>query len=167
MMDITRSRTNIQGFADRAIRMDSVRQLLQAAMAAHSAGDERPWHFVVVDDIATRQQLADIHPYAHMVPQAPVAILVCGDLTLQKLSGFWVQDCAAATENILIEAQLLGLGAVWLGIYPIEGRMQSFRNLIDLPPHVIPFALVPVGYPAEQNGLKCHYDDSRVHFGGW
>jgi nitroreductase len=166
-MDIALSRMNVRSFADRPVCRDVVRQLLQTAMAAHSAGDERPWHFLVVDDFTIRQQLADIHPYAHMVSQAPVAILVCGDMTLQKLSGFWVQDCAAAAQNILIAAQSLGLGAVWLGIHPIEGRVQSFRKYFELPPHVIPFALMPVGYPAEQNGLKCRYDESRVHFGHW
>lgn len=166
-MDITSSRTNVRSFTGRPVCRDAVRQLLQAAMAAHSAGDERPWHFLVVDDPATRQQLAEIHPYAHLVPQAPVAILVCGDMTLQKVSGFWVQDCAAAAQNILIAAQGLGLGAVWLGIYPVEGRVQSFRKLLDLPPHVVPFALIPLGYPAEQNGLTFRYDESRVHFGRW
>ena len=166
-MHVALTRMNVRSFTDQAVCRESVRQLLQAAMAAHSAGDERPWHFVVIEDLATRERFAEIHPYAHMVPQAPVAILVCGDLTLQKLSGFWVQDCAAATENILIEAQSMGIGAVWLGIYPVEGRVQSFRKLLDLPPHVVPFALTPVGYPAEQNGLKCRYDESRVHFDRW
>jgi nitroreductase len=166
-MDTVLSRMNIRGFSEEAVCQESVRSLLQAAMAAHSEGDERPWHFVVVEDSTMREQMADIHPYAHMVPQAPVVILVCGDLTLQKHSGFWVQDCAAATENILIEAQSLGLGAVWLGIYPVEGRVQSFRKLLALPPHVIPFALTPVGHPAERNGLNCRFDESRVHFGRW
>ena len=166
-MDIALSRTHVRSFTDRPVCRDAVRQLLQAAMAAHSAGDERPWHFVVVDDPETRQEFAEIHPFAHPVSQAPIALLVCGDLTLQKLSGFWVQDCAAAAEDILIAAQSLGLGAVWLGIYPVEGRVQGFRKLLDLPPHVVPFALIPVGYPAEQNGLKYRYDESRVHFGRW
>jgi nitroreductase len=166
-MDTVLSRTNIHSFTDRPVCRDAVRQLLQAAMAAHSAGDERPWHFLVVDDLATRQQFAEIHPYTHLVAQAPVAILVCGDLTLQKLSGFWVQDCAAAAQNMLITGQSLGLGTVWLGIHPVEGRVQRFRKVLDLPPHVIPFALILVGYPAEQNGLRYRYDESRVHFGRW
>jgi nitroreductase len=111
--------------------------------------------------------MADIHPFAHMLPEAPVAILVCGDPTIQKHAGFWVQDCAAAMENILIEARALGLGAVWLRIYPVEGCVQNFRKLLELPPHVIPFALAPVGYPAEKSEPKCRYDESRVHFHRW
>jgi nitroreductase len=166
-MDAILSRTNVRNYSEQTVSHESVRKLLEAAMAAHSAGDERPWHFVVVEDAGTRERIADIHPFAHMVPQAPAAIFVCGDPTLQKHSGFWVQDCAAATENILIEAHSLGLGAVWLGIYPVEGRVQNFRKLLGLPPHVIPFALTPVGYPAEQNSPQWRYDESRVHFGRW
>ena len=166
-MDGTLLESDVISFTDQPIREETVRTLLQAAMAARSEGDERPWHFVIVEDQATRERIAYIHPYAYMVALAPVAILVCGDLALQKHPGFWVQDCAAATENILVEAQFLGLGAVWLGIYPVEGRTQSFRNLFDLPSHVVPFALIPIGYPAEQNGLRDQYDQSRVHFGRW
>ena len=166
-MNVTLTEMNIRSYSDQAVCSELVRKLLQAAMAASSAGDQRPWHFVVVEDRETRERMADIHPFAHMLPQAPVAILVCGDPTLQKHAGFWVQDCAAAMENILIEARALRLGAVWLRIYPSEGRVQSFRKLLDLPPHVIPFALAPVGYPAEKSEPKCRYDESRVHFDCW
>jgi nitroreductase len=166
-MDTVVLRENIRSFADRAICQESLRRLLQAAMAAHSAGDERPWHFVVIDDPTRRRHMAQMHPLAHMVEQAPIAILVCGDLMLQKHSGCWVQDCAAATEDILIEAQSMGLGAVWLRIYPNEGRVQSFQRLLSLPPHVVPFALTPIGHPAERNRLRCCYDESRVHFNCW
>ena len=166
-MDIVLTEMNIGSYSDQAVCPELVRKLLQAAMAASSAGDQRPWHFVVVEDRETRERMADIHPFAHMLPQAPVAILVCGDPTLQKHAGLWVQDCAAATENILIEARALSLGAVWLRIYPSEGRVQNFRKLLDVPPHVIPFALIPVGYPAEKSEPKCRYDELRVHFDRW
>ena len=153
-MNAVLTRMNIRSYKDQHVPPAGVRKLLQAAMAAHSAGDERPWHFVVVEDARTREQIVDIHPLAQIVLQAPLAILVCGDPTLQKHSGFWVQNCAAATENLLIEAQAMGLGAMWLGIYPVEGRVQNFRKLLDLPSHVVPFALTPVGYPAEQNATE-------------
>ena len=166
-MDAIRMGMNIRSYSEEAVRPEFVRKLLQAAMAASSAGDQRPWHFVVVEDRAARERMAAIHPFAHMLPQAPVTIVVCGDPTLQKHPGFWVQDCAAAMENILLEARALCLGAVWLRIYPVEGRVQNFRKLLDLPPHVIPFALAPVGYPAEKSEPKCRYDRSRVHFDRW
>jgi len=166
-MDVVLTEMNIRSYADQAVCPELVRKLLQAAMAASSTGDQRPWHFVVVEDRETRERMADIHPFAHMLPQAPVAILVCGDPTIQKHAGFWVQDCAAAMENILIETRALGLGAAWLRIYPVEGLVQNFRKLLDVPPHVIPFALTPVGYPAEKSEPKCRYDESRVHLDHW
>jgi len=166
-MDAVLSRTSIRSYTEHPVSEDSLQKMLQAAMAAHSAGDQRPWHFVVIEDSVLREQIPDIHPFAHMTPEAPLAILVCGDPTLQKHPGFWVQDCAAATENILIEAQSLGLGAVWLGIYPIEGRVQSFRRLLNLPGHVVPFALVPVGHPGERKRASLQFDESRVHHDRW
>ena len=92
-------------------------------------GDERPWHFVVVEDLATRERIAETHPAAHIVVQAPMVIVVCGDETLQKHPGFWVQDCAAASENILIKAQTMGLGAMWFGVYPVEGSIRELNEV--------------------------------------
>ena len=126
------ARRSIRKYTDQPVSDESLRKLLEAAMAAPSAGDERPWHFVTIRDTQVRGCIPRIHPYADMVSQAQVAILVCGDESLQKQKGFWVQDCAAATENILIEAQQLSLGAVWLGIYPVQGRVEAFRVLLGL-----------------------------------
>ena len=166
-MDPVLSRTSIRCYTPQPVSEEAIRTLLQAAMAAHSAGDQRPWHFVVIQDREVRSRIAEIDPFAHMVPQSPTAILVCGDPTLQKHQGSWMQDCAAATENILIEAHLLGLGTVWLGVYPVEGRVQSLRRLLGLPEKVIPFAIVPVGYPAERREPAHRYDESRVHRDCW
>ncbi len=166
-MDVVATRLHVRKYSDRAIAKDAIRTLLHAAMAAHSEGDERPWHFIVVEDSITRRRVAETHLAAYIVLQAPVVIVVCGDPALQKHPGFWVQDCAAATENILIKAQAMGLGAMWLGIHPVEGRVQQIRGILDLPPTVIPFSLTTVGYPAEHNGLNCQYDASRVHFNRW
>ena len=138
-MDVVATRLHVRRYSNQTISKESIRALLQAAMAAHSEGDERPWHFVVVEDLAMRKRIVETHPTAHIVVQAPVVILVCGDPTLQKHPGFWVQDCAAATENILIKAQAMGLGAMWFGVYPIEGRVQHIRNILDLPPTVHSF----------------------------
>ena len=166
-MDILLTEMKIGSFSDQPVCPETVRKLVKAAMAASSVGDQRPWHFVVVTDQATRERMADIHPFGHMLSQAPLALLVCGDPTLQKHAGYWVQDCAAAMENLLIEARALGLGAVWLRIYPVEGRVQTFRKLLDMPLHVIPFAVTPVGYAAEKSEPKCRYNESRVHFDRW
>ncbi len=167
LMDVVATRLHVRRYCNRTIGNENIRALLQAAMAAHSEGDERPWHFVVVEDLAMRERIVETHPTAHIVAQAPVVILVCGDPALQKHPGFWVQDCAAASENIVIKAQAMGLGAMWFGVYPIEGRVRHIRDILDLPPTVIPFSLTTVGYPAEHHGLKCRYDESRVHFNHW
>ena len=161
------SRTSIRDFTDLPVSDVTVDALLRAAMAAPSAADERPWHFVVIRDQHIRERILEINRFAHIVPQAPVAILVCGDERLQKHRGFWVQDCAAATENILVEAEKLGLGATWLGVYPIEGMVQGLRRLLNIPEHAIPFALVAVGHPGERHEPADRYDDSRVHEESW
>jgi len=136
-------------------------------MAAPSAGNERPWHFVVVRDRRLMQGIMEVHPYAQMLKQSSVAVLICGDPTLEKYPGFWVQDCSAAVENMLIMAVELNLGAVWLGIYPIEERVRGLRQLLGLPENVIPFALVPIGHPDEEKRPLDRYDEERVHRDCW
>ena len=166
-MDPVLSRRNIRKYSNQPIKEEDLRLLLRAAMVAPSADDERPWHFVIIQDEQILEQISKIHPHAHMVKHASVTILVCGDERLQKVPGFWPQDCAAATENILIEAQQLGLGTVWLGIYPVSGRVEGFRRLLKIPEQVVPFALVVLGYPAEHKEPAQIYDESRVHRGNW
>jgi nitroreductase len=144
-----------------------LRLLVRAGMSAPSADDERPWHFILVTDREMKTKIPDIHPFGNPVMTAQAAIIVCGDETLQKVQGFWVQDCAAATQNILIEAQQLGLGAVWLGIYPIEGRVEGFRRLLKAPGTVIPFSLVALGYPGEHKEPLERFDAARLHYETW
>jgi hypothetical protein len=98
---------------------------------------------------------------------ADKAIIVCGDLHLEKFKGYWMIDCAAATENILLAAHSLGLGACWLGLYPREGRVAGMRKLLQLPAHIIPLAVVSLGYPAEIKPKEDRYDQSRVHVNKW
>jgi nitroreductase len=136
-------------------------------MCAPSADDERPWHFIVVRDLALQQELSIISVYTHVVAKAPLAIVVCGDETLQKQQGCCILDCAAATENILLEAEQIGLGAVWLGIYPIEGRIQKVRSILAVPKNIIPFSIVAAGYPAEHKAPVQRYDERRVHRQRW
>ncbi|MBN1292982.1 MAG: nitroreductase family protein [Candidatus Latescibacteria bacterium] len=160
-------RRSIRKYIDRPIEREAIKMLLQAGMAAPSAEDERPWHFIVINDSSMRNLIPFIHPDMHILKNAPALILVCGDLTRQKASGFWIQDCSASTENILIEAQLLNMGAVWLGIYPIEGRIDGFRQFFQIPEHIIPFSIIAIGYPGEYKEPADRYDESRVHYQKW
>jgi nitroreductase len=168
MEDPVLERRSIRKFTDQPVSEDHVTTLLKAAMSAPSAGNEQPWHFVVIRERSLLDAVASFHPYARMITQAPVASLVCGDLEREKSKGFWVEDCSAATENILIEAQQIGLGSVWLGVYPREDRVENMRRIIaGMPENAVPFALVPVGYPAESKRPSDRWDESRVHYGRW
>jgi len=168
MSDPVLDRRSIRKYTDQPVPDKLIDTLLLAAMSAPSAGNERPWHFVLIRDRAILDAVPAFHPYARMMVKAPVAILVCGDESLEKSKGFWVEDVSAATENILIEAQEIGLGSVWLGLYPREDRVRKMRALIDgMPDHVIPFALLPVGYPAETKKASHRFDATRVHHEKW
>ncbi|MGE0032482.1 MAG: nitroreductase family protein [Pseudothermotoga sp.] len=166
-LSIIYSRRSVRKYQQREVEDELIIELLRAAMHAPSAGNEQPWHFVVIKSKEKRQAVAQIHPYAQMVLQAPVAILVCADLNLEVYKGFWVQDCSAATMNILLRAAELGLGTVWCGVYPNKERVENFRKLFDLPEHVVPFSLVPVGYPAETPKPVDRFRADRIHFEVW
>ena len=106
----------------------------------------------------TLTAITEWHPYAKMLPSAPVAIVVCGDPGDAKWAVLWEQDCSACTENLLIEAELLGLGAVWLGVHPLEERVTALRALLGIPEAVVPFAIVPLGWPVERKEPSDRYD---------
>lgn len=167
MLEGILTRRSIRKYRPDPVEPEAVRRILEATFSAPSAGDQRPWHFVVIDDRATLDAIPSFHPHARMLHQAPLAILVCGDPTLERHKGYWVQDCGAATENLLLAAHGLGLGACWLGVHTRPDREQGLRDLLGLPPHVIPFALVALGHPAEPSGAEDRYDPSRVHFNRW
>ena len=133
MDDPVLSRRSIRRYTDQPVDDATVERLLRAAMAAPSAGNQQPWQFVVLRDRETLTAITEWHPYAKMLPSAPVAVVVCGDPGDAKWAVLWEQDCSACTENLLIEAELLGLGAVWLGVHPLEERVTALRALLGIP----------------------------------
>jgi nitroreductase len=161
------TRRSVRRYEDRQVPEELRRKLLAAAMSAPSARNGQPWQFVVIDDRGTLAEIARLNPNAQMCREAPLAILVCGDLGLEKSPGYWVVDCAAAVENLLLAAHALGLGAVWTGVYPRPERMEGLGRLLKLPENVIAHSLVVVGYPAEQPPPQDRYRPERVHRGGW
>ncbi|KAB2952954.1 nitroreductase family protein [Heliorestis acidaminivorans] len=161
------TRRSIRSYTDQPVDDATVQELLKAAMAAPSAGNQQPWHFIVVRDRQLLDQVPKIHPYAKMLIEAPVAILVCGDETLEKHKGYWVQDCSAATQNTLLAAEELGLGAVWLGIYPTEDRVLAFRKLFGLPEHVTPLSMIAIGHGAEKKPPADRFNPERVRYDRW
>ena len=166
-IDAIMTRRSIRKYTDRAVPDELVSQLLEAAMAAPSAGNEQAWQFIVIRDRALLDAIPKFHPYSAMLKYASVAVLVCGDLTLEKYKGYWVQDCSAATQNLLLAATAKGLGAVWTAVYPMEDRVAGMRRLLNLPEHVIPLSLVPLGFPAEQPAKTERFNSERVHMDRW
>ena len=166
-IDAILSRRSIRKYTSEPVPEDILIQLLEAAMSAPSASNQQPWHFIVINDRATLNAIPKIHPYSSMLRETPVAIAVCGDLQLEINKGRWVMDCSAATENILIAAQAKGLGAVWVGIYPVEERIRGIQDLLGLPKHVIPLCIIAIGHPAEKKPPANRYNPSRIRYNHW
>ena len=162
------SRRSIRKYTSAAVSEEAVREILEAAMSAPSAGNQQPWHFVVIDDRQILDRVPEFHPHSLMCREAQLAILVCGDPSLEKHAGYWVQDCAAATQNLLLAVHAEGLGGVWVGVYPREERVIGFRKLLNIPEHVVPFAVIPIGHPAEQKPPRPdRYNKARMHKNAW
>ncbi len=161
------TRRSVRKYTDKPVTEDTIKTLLEAGMSAPSAGNQQSWQFVVVTDREVLNKIPDIHPYSKMLQQAQLAILVCGDLKRDTHKGFWVQDCSAATQNILVAARALGLGAVWLGCYPREDRVTGLRKLLGIPEHVVPMALLSIGYPATDQKRADRYDEEKTHYNQW
>lgn len=160
-------RRSIRRFTDQKIDEASLETLLRAAMYAPSAVNRQPWHFVVIDRWDMMERIMEIHPHARMLQTASHAVVVCGDLQLQHDDGYWVVDCGAATQNLLLAAQALGLGSCWVGIHPREERRTAFSRLLSLPSHVLPFALVALGYPEEKKLRPERFHPEKVRHNGW
>lgn len=161
------TRRSIRKFTGQPVSDETVKVLLQAAMSAPSARNEQPWEFIVIRDKAILEQFPGFHPFAKHVPDAPVAIVICGNTKLEAQAGLWALDCSNATMNILLAAHSMGLGAVWTTLYPYEQRMTGARKLLNIPDNIIPLAIVPVGYPAEKKGREDRFNPSRVHRDRW
>jgi nitroreductase len=166
-MEAILTRRSIRKYAPKPVDEQAVTQLLKAAMAAPSAGNEQAWHFVVITDRAILDDVPKFHEYAQMLYDARLAVLVCGDARLEKCKDYWVQDCSAATQNLLLAAHALGLGAVWLGMYPVQNRVDGMRKLLGIPKEVTPFALISIGHPAEHKPPAERYDPQRIHYNNW
>jgi nitroreductase len=168
MMDILEvifSRRSIRKYQERKVERETLVQLLQAGMAAPTAANAQPWEFVVVDEPEGLENLRGCLPFGQY--NNPAAIVVCGNPDIANNSVgkmYWVQDCSAAIENILIAAAGMGLGGVWIGIYPVESRVEAVRKALNMPAGVTPLGAVYLGVPAEQKEARTQYDEHRVHW---
>lgn len=160
MLDLIKQRRSIRQYKPEAVSDADIRQLLEAAMAAPSANNSQPWEFVMVTDQGLRQRLAETHNWSGMCARAAVVFAICGD---PARSDHWVEDCSAATENLLLAATALDLGGVWIGIYPRPEREAHVRRTLGIPENIRILCLVPVGHPAETKAQRTQYDEARVH----
>ena len=159
------TRRSVRTYQNKPIEPEKVEQLLKAAMQAPSAGNQRPWEFIVVQDKALLKKLAMTSPYATPVKEAPLSIVLLGNMSGLMFPENWQMDLAAATQNLLLQAVELELGAVWLGVSPVKERMQHITKLFELPQHILPFAIVSVGYPlGARNQFVDRYEPAKAHF---
>lgn len=161
------SRKSVRSYTDQDVTPEQVETILKAAMAAPSGMNAQPWRFVVVREQATKDKLAG--GFNKMIAKAPVVIVVCGK-TSGKLGGEnknWTADCAAATENLLLAAEAIGLGAVWTACYPYDDRMNPAIEVLGLPKDVKPYCIIPVGYPTGKEKPKDKWKPENIHYEKW
>lgn len=162
------TRRSSRRFRAQKIEAKDLDILLQAAMNAPSARNEQPWHFLIVTEKEVLEKMPTIHPHAQMCRQAPMAIIPCFNADEYKYDDtLWALDLAACTQNILLAARGQNLGAVWVAIYPKEERINSMRNLLELPEKVIPFCIIPVGYTDVPQERTNRFNEDRIHFNHW
>lgn len=164
VLDTIKKRRSIRKYTDEAVTDNQIRQLLEAAMAAPSGSNIQPWEFVVVKDPDLKRQLAQTHTWSQMVADAAVVFVVCGD---ERASHHWVEDTSAATENLLLAATALDLGAVWVAIYPTADREVPVRRVLGIPEEIRVLCLIPVGHPAESKPPRTKYRENKVHYEKW
>jgi nitroreductase len=170
IFDTIYSRKSVRTFTGAPVPRALLEQLARAGMAAPTAMDKRPWAFVLVTDKAVLQKLAEGLPYAKMLNEAGGAVVVCGmrEKTLPGEGGeYWVQDCSAATQNVLLAAEGLGLGAVWTGVYPGAERVALVRKVLGIPENVVPLNVIPVGHPTGAEKPKDKFDEKNIHWNAW
>lgn len=159
------SRKSVRNYvAGKAVEQEKVELLMRVGMAAPSGMDKRPWELVVVNEREKLDRMADALPYAQMLKGAPMAIVVCGS---PEKSSYWYVDCSAVSQNILLAAEALGLGAVWTATYPYEDRMLAVETELGIPEGISSLCVIPVGYPEGDTQPKDKFDETKIHYNQW
>ena len=163
------SRKSVRQYTAEPVSQEDIETLLRAAMAAPTAVNFQPWRFVVLNEREQLDALAEHLPYAKMITQAPLAIVVCGETLWMggNENPFWAQDCSAATQNLLLAAEAIGLGAVWTAAYPDTDRCKAISDALGLPSTVQPLCVIPIGHPAGEDQPKDKWKPENIHYGRW
>lgn len=158
-------RRSVRKFTDEPVSDEMIEELLHAAMSGPSACNKKPWEFYVVTNEGKLEELRNASKFSKM--SSKLAILVCGNLLHAlplKMAEYWIQDCSAAIENILLRVTDLGLGAVWCGLHPQKGAEERTRKILDIPKTQIPLGLLVIGHPAEEPEARDQYDPKHIHY---
>lgn len=164
------NRKSVRNYVETTVAPETLEFLVRAGMAAPSAMDRRPWEFIIINDKAVVKKLNDALPHAKMAEKAGYAIVVAGNIEKQaggKDSNFWIMDCSAAAQNILLAAESLGLGAVWTAVYPSAERVKPVVEILGLPANIVPLAFIPVGKPSGADKPKDKFDKTKIHWNNW
>lgn len=159
------NRKSVRKYKDRPVEKEKIDKLVRAGMAAPSSRDRRPWEFIIVTDRKALDTMAEGLPFARMLKETRQAIVVCGDTV--KSANAWFLDCSAASQNLLLAAESMGLGAVWTAVYPYPDRIEIVRKELRLPDHIMPLNVIPVGYPIQKETPKNKYNAQQIHHNGW
>ena len=159
------NRKSVRKYTERPVEKEKLETLVRAGMAAPSSKDRRPWEFVIVTDRDLLDKMGDGLPLARMLKETKQAIIVCGDTV--KSENAWQLDCSAAAQNILLAAESMGLGAVWTAAYPYPERMKIIQDALQLPEHILPLTVIPLGYPTGIEKPKDKYNKKQIHYNGW
>ena len=165
-------RRSIRKYTDQIVDEETIRTILDCGMSGPTAVNKRGWSFIVVDDRSLLNRWSDIcDRAAYIVKDAAFCILICGDMerALEKKKDFWIIDSSISGQNMILAATDLGLGSVWLGVWPVEERVKAHQEFFDLPDTIVPHSIIAFGYPAEDKSEQPHlsYEEDRVHFNKW
>jgi nitroreductase len=160
-------RRSIRKFTDKQISESDIKTLLKAAMMTPTAVNAQEWEFLVIRDKEKLAAITQIHEHSQMLKQADAAIIICANIEKEILPGYWIGDCGACAQNILLAATALGIGSVWLGVQPNDKRVEDFKKLFALPAHIMPFNVIALGYPAETKEDVDRYDEAKVRYEKW
>lgn len=171
MKNIIFQRTSVRKYTSEGVSTEQIETLLKAGMAAPSARNIQPWEFIVVQDRALLDTISELGSFAHMLKEAPLAIIVCADLNkempAQAGKHYWIQDCSAATQNIMLQATELGLGSVWIGTFPKEEMYKPLAQLLELPENIIAVTTIAIGHPEGEIKPKDKFDKTKIHINKW
>ena len=164
------TRTSVRLFTDKSVEKEKIDLLMQAAMAAPTGKNRKPWEFIIIENKETLTKLSEAMPYAKMVAKAPLAIVICANKDCLKPEDNeigWICDCSAATQNLLLAANSLDLGATWTAVYSYEDRLKAAKEILNLPDNIIPLSLIPVGYPEKRFKPMEKFDKTKIHYEKW